>query len=227
MAVEDAGESQARGKAPPASSGLDLAHWDTRALDVDQSHCEAEVFQFRLGAILQFSKLADAGANERRIEMCDYSLQHVSNRPARAGDKLVSTRFANSITRGFAATDEPNVAVCLLPGTELAFDRDVECSRSLTFIPRKKLREKTARFRQINLDKPYQHHDALEFPSGKVVLLDRLCEGQHATVLQLPPAGVERAEISEVRQPSVLGGKNDKLGTSHRNLSGAFQESVR
>jgi hypothetical protein len=30
------------------------------------------------------------------------------------------------------------------------------------------------------------HHDALEFPDGEIVLLTRLCEGQHATVLQLP-----------------------------------------
>jgi hypothetical protein len=30
------------------------------------------------------------------------------------------------------------------------------------------------------------HHDALEFPDGHIVLLTQLCEGQHATVLQLP-----------------------------------------
>jgi hypothetical protein len=42
------------------------------------------------------------------------------------------------------------------------------------------------------------HHDALEFPDGQVVLVTRLCEGQHATVLQLPagarPASPEKAE---------------------------------
>jgi len=53
--------------------------------------------------------------------MCDYSLHHVATRPARIEDKLVVTKFHNSITRGFAAVGEPNVAVCLLPGTELAF----------------------------------------------------------------------------------------------------------
>lgn len=30
------------------------------------------------------------------------------------------------------------------------------------------------------------HHDVLEFPSGKIVLLHKLCKGQHATILQLP-----------------------------------------
>src|SRR5712691_585613 len=71
--------------------------------------------------------------------MCDYSLQHVANRPAKVGDKLVSTQFQNSITRGFAAVGEPGVAVCLLPGTELVFDRDVECDHALGFFPNKKM----------------------------------------------------------------------------------------
>jgi hypothetical protein len=43
-----------------------------------------------------------------------------------------------------------------------------------------------AMFRQVNMNKPNVHHDALEFPDGKIVLLTHLCEGQHATVLQLP-----------------------------------------
>jgi hypothetical protein len=118
--------------------------------------------------------------------MCHYSLQHVANRPAKVGDRLVSSQFVNSITRGFAAIGEPNMAVCLLPGTELEFDRGVECDRALGVFPNRKLRENVARFRQINLDNPCEHHDALEFPSGHVVLLTRLCAGQRATVLQLP-----------------------------------------
>jgi hypothetical protein len=128
--------------------------------------------------------------------MCDYSLQFVANRPARVGDKLISSQFVNSITRGFAEVDKPNVAVCLLPGTELVFERDVECDHplhGLKFFPNKKLRENVARFRQINLDNPYEHHDALEFPSGQVVLLTRLRPDQRATVLQLP-AGANPAE---------------------------------
>jgi hypothetical protein len=131
--------------------------------------------------------------------MCDYSLQHVANRPAKVGDKLVSTQFVNSITRGFSAVGEPNVAVCLLPGTELVFDRDVECDHAFGFFPNKKLRENAARFRQINLNNPWEHHDALEFPSGQVVLLTRLCAGQPATVLQLP-AGAHPAEEEQDRE---------------------------
>ena len=65
--------------------------------------------------------------------MCDYSLHDVANRPAKVGDKLVTTRFR--YTRGFAAVGEPDVAVCLLPGTELAFDREVDCDRGFGLLP--------------------------------------------------------------------------------------------
>ena len=63
--------------------------------------------------------------------MCDYSLHHVATRPAKIEDRLVTTKFHNTITRGFAAVSDPRVAVCLLPGTELAFDRDVECEAAI------------------------------------------------------------------------------------------------
>src|SRR3974377_180698 len=118
--------------------------------------------------------------------MCDYSLHNVATRPAQIGDKLVTTRFNNSITRGFAAVGEPNVAVCLLPGTELAFNENVECERFGGMLPSKKIGQRLARFRQINMDAPTSHHDAVEFPDGQILLLTRLCEGQRATVLQLP-----------------------------------------
>ena len=120
--------------------------------------------------------------------MCDYSLHHVATRPAQIEDKLVTTKFSNSITRGFAAVDEPHVAVCLLPGTEIAFDDDVEYEPSfgIGILPNKKIGQRLARFRQINTNSAVVHHDALEFPDGQVVLLTRLIEGQRATVLQLP-----------------------------------------
>jgi hypothetical protein len=120
--------------------------------------------------------------------MCDYSLHNVASRPAKVADKLVTTKFKNSITSGFAAVGQPDVAVCLLPGTEIAFERDVECKRAfdIGILPSKLIGQRLARFRQIDLEKPVTHHDALEFPDGQVILLTRLCEGQRATVLQLP-----------------------------------------
>lgn len=118
--------------------------------------------------------------------MCDYSLEHVESTSAAQGMRLVSTVFSNSITRGFAAEGNPQVAVCLRAGTELVFDKEVECDHTLGFFPTKKMGENTARFRKINADRPHEHHDALEFPSGRIVLLTRLCAGQIATVVQLP-----------------------------------------
>jgi hypothetical protein len=127
--------------------------------------------------------------------MCDYSLHHVASRPAKVGDKLVSTRFMGSTTGGFAAVGDPGIAVCLRPGTEIAFDQDVSYERGLGLILPKlgytNVRQRVARFRQVDLDRPHAHHDALEFPDGEIVLVTVLREGQTATVLQLP-ADAER-----------------------------------
>jgi hypothetical protein len=137
--------------------------------------------------------------------MCDYSLYGVASRAARVGDELVTTKFAGSVTRGLSAVGEPCVAICLLPGTEIVFEKEVQYRNPLArlfsgfeketeyrstfgrlFSGLRCSREKTARFRQINLDSPCTHHDALEFADGKIVLLTQLCSGQRATVLQLP-----------------------------------------
>jgi len=135
--------------------------------------------------------------------MCDYSLHHVANRPAKVGDKLVSTTFAASITRGFTAVDEPNVAICLMPGTELAFEQEVESDAPFRFLPTRRSRERVARFRQVNLDQPTAHHDALEFPDGQIVLVTQLRQGQRATVLQLP-ASARPAEEQERPAPAAI-----------------------
>ena len=119
----------------------------------------------------------------------------------------MTTKFNNSITRGFAAVEEPHVAVCLLPGTEIVFDENVEREPSfgIGLLPNEKIGHRLARFRQINMDNPVTHHDALEFPDGQVVLLTRLCVGQRATVLQLPaaarPEGREKQAAPEIREP--------------------------
>lgn len=123
---------------------------------------------------------------ERANRMCDYSLEHLASRPAQVGDRLVTTIFSNSITRGLAEYGKPDVAVCLRPGTELAFDADVSVDHALGFFPTKNLGQRTARFTQISPDMPHQHHDALEFPDGRIVYLTRLVHGQTCTVLQLP-----------------------------------------
>ena len=119
--------------------------------------------------------------------MCDYSLQNVKSRPAKVGEKL-KTRHFNTGTIGFAAPEDCNTAVCVLPGTELAFATAIRCSVRGGLFGRMSevLQHTTAIFRQVNKHYPRMHHDALEFPDGRMVLLTDLMEGQEATVLQLP-----------------------------------------
>jgi hypothetical protein len=131
--------------------------------------------------------------------MCDFSLQSVRSRPAQVGDKLMTRDFGTG-TRGFSASDDAGLAVCILPGTELAFNGDVARLPSSFFgWGLRTINHRTAIFRQVNKDKKAVHHDALEFPDGRVVLLTLLCEGQTATVLQLPakPTTAEDAKHQE------------------------------
>jgi len=132
--------------------------------------------------------------------MCDYSLHLVASRPAKVGETIVATDFAKSITRGFAAAGEPDVAVCLLPGTELAFASDVQFDRAFSLFGRARAGYKVARFRQINMDDPNVHHDALEFPNGQIVLITRLIPGQRAIVLQMPASPHAHGSVEGVAQ---------------------------
>jgi len=141
--------------------------------------------------------------------MCDYSLHHVTSRPAKVGDKLVTINFKSSVTKGFATAGEPNVAVCLLPGTEVAFEREIEFERGFGIFSswkrEKIIGDKVARFRQLNMDKPNVHHDALELPNGDLVFVTQLSEGQHATVLQLPASPHNVNPEVELKHAPVIG----------------------
>ena len=132
--------------------------------------------------------------------MCDFSLHHVKSRPAKIGDRLTTHDFRRG-TRGFAASEDASMAVCLLPGTELSFASDVACSRGPMFGWRDRvIHHRTAVFRQINKGTAAAHHDALEFPDGEIVLLTLLCEGQQATVLQLPAEPKTAVEFEAERR---------------------------
>jgi hypothetical protein len=139
-----------------------------------------------------------AAPGKEWFAMCDYSLDQVASRPARVGDRLVSTTFLVTASRGFAAVGERGVAVCLQPGTELAFEREVRHSDILLGAIKKNTRQKTAVFCRIDRARKNTHHDALAFPDGQVVLVTRLCPGQRAVVLQLP-AGVRPEPEAEGR----------------------------
>jgi hypothetical protein len=137
--------------------------------------------------------------------MCDYSLHNVKSRPAKVGDKLITRDFGTG-TRGFAASENSDVAVCVLPGTELSFASEVRCLPTGLFAWRDKvINHKTAIFRQINKGKVVAHHDALEFPDGQIILLTFLCVGQEATVLQLPAEPKTPAEIAAQKRTAFVG----------------------
>jgi hypothetical protein len=145
--------------------------------------------------------------------MCDYSLYYASTRPAVVGDKLKVHSFGT--TTAFAAEDDSGTAVCLLPGTEVAFAAPIQSyetvgcddGRSPGWYKTEKVtthQSAVARFRQINVDKPLQHHDALEIPSGEVILLTLLTVNQLATVLQLPAAPKTIQEAKEQERVPVF-----------------------
>src|SRR6516225_7893315 len=136
--------------------------------------------------------------------MCDYSLQSVKSRPAKIADNLTVRDFGTG-TRGFAASENPGIAVCVLPGTELAFAHEVKRS-AIRLWPwhDNVIKHKTAIFRQINKDKVATHHDALEFPDGRIALLTTLSEGQRATVLQLPAEPKTAVEAQSQRRVAYI-----------------------
>jgi hypothetical protein len=137
--------------------------------------------------------------------MCDYSLQSVLSRPAKVGDKLVTRNFGTG-TRGFATSDGPTVAVCVLPGTELAFSSEVKVPAFGFLAWRGRTTgHATAIFRQVRKNEPRAHHDALEFPDGQIVLLTELCEGREATVLQLPAQPTTVAEEEAQKRAAYAG----------------------
>ena len=138
--------------------------------------------------------------------MCDYSLTQVKSRPASVGDKLRTSNFGTG-TRGFAVPDDPSTAVCVLAGTELAFQSEIRVYGACG-----PTRHKTAIFRQVNRAQPHMHHVALELPDGQTLLLTFLCEGQERLSCNCPrsrlrkPKRVNRSEWRSLDEPMLTDG---------------------
>jgi hypothetical protein len=143
--------------------------------------------------------------------MCDYSMHLVTHRAASVGDKLISTRFDNTSTRGFAAAGESGVAVCVPPGTELAFESEVSYRGGIWSLGLRKTAGTVARFRNINRGQSCAYHDALEFPNGEIVMLTDLLEGQRATVLQLPVDRAQETRAQETRPADATEDRRQEL----------------
>jgi hypothetical protein len=126
-------------------------------------------------------------------------------RPAKVGDRLTTRDFGTG-TRGFAESECESVAVCILPGTEIAFSDGITIvQRNIFGWKKKDTTYRTAILRQINKEAPDIHHDALEFPDGDVSLLTRLRSGQHAVVLQLPAQPTTAREVEAQSRVAYVG----------------------
>lgn len=126
--------------------------------------------------------------------MCDYSLEQQKSRPARVGDRLEACTFVGTLTHGLRDVDGPaDEAVCLMPGTELAFD---ECIQSAMVVA-PPIDATVGRFREVDADNPFTHHDALELPDGRIVKIADLVLGQVCTVLQLPAETQAESALQE------------------------------
>jgi hypothetical protein len=139
---------------------------------------------------------------DQEESMCDYSLHNVASREAKVGDKLQTSKFPYTTTIGFCAASEPGVAVCLRPGTEVSFNQDVCHWRRFSFFPLRAfgyetISHRVARFRQVNLERPGAHRDALEFSDGTILLVTDLKPGQRVTVLQLPAEPIGNGRDTE------------------------------
>jgi hypothetical protein len=133
--------------------------------------------------------------------MCDYSLHCVASRPAELAETIVTTEFFGTRTRGFASPSDSRTAVCLRPGTEIAFEQNAYIQGILCRWP---IKDRLARFRQIDLDKPTQHHDALEFANGRIVLVTDLATGLRARILQLPASPAEKPAVAAAAEPASV-----------------------
>ena len=132
-------------------------------------------------------------AEQRSTSHVRLQLTRLSHRPAKVGDKLVTTQFLGTVTRGLAAVAEPQTAVCMPPGTEVAFDQDVKYAHPLLWFRNCTIKERVAKIRQVNTDNSQTHHDALEFPSGRLMLVNRT--GGAPAAHRAPAAG-DRAACS-------------------------------
>ena len=109
--------------------------------------------------------------------MCDYSLEVYGSRPAREGERYVTTRFPSG-TIGLAASAKVQTAVCLSCDTALEIDGiPASMCRELGIQP-----HEDAVF--IRLDSG-SYRDGVRFRNGAEVSLQRFQPGVGVTVKQL------------------------------------------
>ena len=123
-------------------------------------------------------------------------------------------------TRGLARVEDKDksaydsTAVCLLPGTEVAFTDSVKRAETslsewggvnIDWAKVTELKSRVAIFRQVDKEQACRHHDALDFATDHdCVLINHLLPGQVVTVLALPAAPKNEAEADEQKRLAVV-----------------------
>ena len=130
--------------------------------------------------------------------MCDYSLAALRTRLAVVGEELIIYRFPTG-TLGFTSPAELARCKHELRGWRVWVNsREVPCAVCIPPYARLKLHEIPERLqRQLGVgvveqvvfiqmsDMPGRHRDGVRFTNNQEILLQHLCEGQHAEILSL------------------------------------------
>lgn len=126
--------------------------------------------------------------------MCDYSLEMYRSRPAVAGERYESRRFASG-TVGFVAPGDAATAVCM------ACDTRVELSAIPTDACERLALPDSARVTFVRVETG-PHHDAFRFDDGRELTLQQLGPGIIAHVVDaltdVPPVQPRREELVPV-----------------------------
>ena len=108
--------------------------------------------------------------------ICDYSLEGFRSRPAREGEKYVTTRFPSG-SIGLTSPDDCSTAVCVPYDTKLRLEgipEEVQRSFSVG-------REEDVTFVQLERG---LHHDGVQFRTGAEIPLYVLQQGVTATITE-------------------------------------------
>ena len=135
--------------------------------------------------------------------MCGYSLENKLARPALQGENLMTCQFSGSTTSGFCDAINPEMAVCISAGTEIAFLAPIRFTGFWRIgLHSQHYGAKLARFREVTLDRGGRHRDALELENGGIILLNELEARQTVTILQIPPSGqlFRRQRLPKIRE---------------------------
>ena len=127
--------------------------------------------------------------------MCDYSLEMFASRPAREGERYVTTRFPSG-SMGLAASGQPGTAVCMACDTKLAISGiPVELAVRHGFAGRE-----VAVFVRVDSG---VYRDGLRFANGVELSLQQFPVGVSMELVPVEPMKLPFVEIAEETRTPV------------------------